>query len=119
MNVSHPNITTQSSGLIERRPARKHRKPRSRKPGNKARKCKPAARFRGTAAVRRSRLYGLFRAASANLKHSSKQKIAAAHANAGHAKVCSMRLKHFFPGLTVIAAYAHQRNNLLHLQNAE
>src|ERR1035438_8754475 len=72
MNVSHVNITTQSSGLMGRRRARKHIKPRSRKPGSRARKYKLAARCRGTVAVHRSRLCGLCRAAAANLKHNAK-----------------------------------------------
>src|ERR1035441_2361548 len=72
MNVSHVNITTQSSGLMGRRPARKHREPRSRKPRSRARKYKLAATCRGMAAVHRSRLYGLCRAAAANLKHNAK-----------------------------------------------
>src|ERR1035438_692727 len=72
MNASHANITTQSSGLMGRRRARKHIKPRSQKPSSRARKYKLAATCRGMAALHRSRLYGLSRAAAANLKHNAK-----------------------------------------------
>src|SRR5579864_7980737 len=51
MNASHANITTQSSGLMERTPARKDKSRRSQLPGSRRRKCTRAARNPGKAAV--------------------------------------------------------------------